>query len=295
MKLSYIKISGIRAILALAIVFSTQSCDKIEPGEDGTYTVYSGSVGEWEDGEPVADHTQRVWIEKYTGPRCTNCPTADESIHDITAQPQYSNKVIATAIHATNIFGTPIGDSPNLRTEEGDAWCLNFLGSSAALPSALLNRQKDNNSIEVIQDFSALSGKVNAILTQSATVAIALSSHFDSQADKISITTNIELLDDVADDLTLTVLIIEDSIVATQRMPDGSENSAYIHNHVLRGMVTDKWGFDIDSPKTRGAARKVTLRASLPEGCIMEHCQTVAFVSDKSSRSIYNVAISPIL
>ena len=285
----------IKTILASTLLFFAVSCDKIEPSEDGTYTVYSGAVGEWEDSEPVADHTHRVWIEKYTGPRCNNCPTADGVIHDILNQASYRDKVVATAIHATAVFGYPIGDSPDLRTDEGEAWCTNFFGNTASFPTVLLNRQKNGSTLNTVNPTSPFTSDIDAIIGEATTVAIAVESHFDSQAGKISITSSIELLDNLDDDITLTVLFIEDSIIATQKMPDGTENAAYVHNHVLRGLVTDKWGFDIDCDKTRGTARKVTLRADLPEGAKQENCQVVAFVSDKSSRTIYNVATCPIL
>ena len=281
-------------ILASSLLLLFASCDKIEPSEDGTYTVYSGAVGEWEDSDPVADHTHRVWIEKYTGPRCNNCPTADGVIHDILNQATYRDKVVATAIHATAVFGTPIGNSPDLRTEEGEAWCTNFFGTTASFPAVLLNRQKNGSTLNTINPTSPFTSDIDAITSEAAAVAMNVSSYFDDQAGKVSITTSVELLEDVADDMTLTVLFIEDSVVAAQKMPDGTENAEYVHNHVLRGLVTDKWGFDIDCDKTRGTARKVTLRADLPEGVKQEHCQVVAFVSDKSSRTIYNVATCPI-
>ena len=297
MKLSTFNVQLSTFLIAALFVFA--GCDKIEPSEDGTYTVYSGAVGEWEDCEALADHTHRVWIEKYTGPRCTNCPTADEVIHDILEQSQYSGKVVATAIHATNVFGYPIGESPDLRIPEGEAWSEFFFGNAAAFPSVILNRQKNGSTYNVINPTAPFTSDIDAIIAEPAYVAMAVDAYFDEQAGKLSITSKVELLNDIVfsnptDDLTLTVLIIEDSLIATQRMPSGGEDEAYVHNHVLRGLVTDKWGLDIDIEHLSGEARKVTLRADLPEGCRKENCQVVAFVSDKTSRIIYNVATCPI-
>ena len=64
-------------IIVLGAIFAfgmLASCDKIAP-ED--YIVYSGATGEWVDGNGVSDKTQRAFIEKYTGVRCPNCPSAD--------------------------------------------------------------------------------------------------------------------------------------------------------------------------------------------------------------------------
>ena len=52
----------------------------------------------------------------------------------------------------------------------------------------------------------------------------------------------------------LQVWIIEDGIVATQLMPDGSANKDYVHNHVFRTAVNGTWGNDI----TIGAGTTLT-------------------------------------
>ena len=46
-------------------------------------------------------------------------------------------------------------------------------------------------------------------------------------------------------DAKLQVWVVEDSITAIQKMPDGSYNSQYIHRHVFRGAVNGDWGTDI--------------------------------------------------
>ena len=55
----------------LAIVSAAAiGCDKID---ENNYIVYSGASGEWFDGTPVEDHSQRAFLEKYTGVRCAWC------------------------------------------------------------------------------------------------------------------------------------------------------------------------------------------------------------------------------
>ena len=90
-----------KIVLSLSIIiltaFAIQSCDKIEQNDDGTYTVYSGAVGEWINGNGVADKSQRALLEKYTGLRCNNCPKADTVIATATAQ--YNGLLIPVSIH----------------------------------------------------------------------------------------------------------------------------------------------------------------------------------------------------
>lgn len=276
-------------LIAMAVCMTAiVSCDKIEPSDDGTYTIYSGAIGQWEDAASLSDHSQRVWIEKYTGPRCPNCPDADVVINGILEQPQYKNVVIATGIHATAVFGTPYAGNPDFRTDEGETWYTSFLGSSTGLPAAMLNRQRIGSTFDVFTPTAAFNDRIDAILNNDAQVALAIESHFDNQANKVSTTATVEILSEINDDLTLTVLVMEDSLIAAQQMPSHAIDSNHVHNHILRGLITDKWGIDVDA--SHGSARKVTLRSDLPDGCLMQNCHIVAFVSDKSTRFIYNVA-----
>lgn len=38
------------------------------------------------------------------------------------------------------------------------------------------------------------------------------------------------------------VWLLEDDITALQKMPDGSVNKTYVHNHVLRAAINGTWG-----------------------------------------------------
>lgn len=43
----------------------------------------------------------------------------------------------------------------------------------------------------------------------------------------------------------LQVWLTEDNIIAFQKMPDGTTNTGYIHNHVLRDAVNGTWGEEV--------------------------------------------------
>ena len=269
-----------KSILAMATAMLLfVGCDKIEPSEDGTFIEYAGAVGEWEDANPLSDQSQRVWIEKYTGVRCTNCPDADEVITSTLSS--YAGRVFATSIHDSVSFGDPVAGSRDLRTAVGTAWC-NYFASDGMKPTALLNRQV------TVTPTSPFTGDIDALLAESPKVAVAVASHWDDQAGKISVTTTVQQLSEVSDDLTLTLLVMEDSLIAAQKYPDHTDTN-YVHNHVLRSVITDKWGFDITGLSV-GTAKKVTLRGDLPEGAVMSRCKIVALVSNKGDRKVLNCA-----
>ena len=277
------KIFNIIAIILISASM-TISCDKIPQDE---YTVFSGAAGEWFDGNGVDDHSQRAIIEKYTGVRCVNCPNADVTITAATAL--YGDKLIALAIHDSSNFTRPIGDTPRLSTEDGNTWS-NFFGVLAAgeYPTAIINRTLNGSSWDLFTPTSGINSRVDNIIKQTPKVAIQADAA--NNDGTVTINVNLEFLQTVSEPLTLTLLIMEDGIIATQKYPD-HEDENYVHNHVLRDVITDVWGADIDCTGASGEKR-VALFNYTPASSEwnLANCHIVAMVSKKDSREILNVA-----
>ena len=260
------------------------SCNKIAQDE---YLVFSGVAGEWYDGKGVSDHSQRAIIEKYTAVRCLNCPIADVAITDATLQ--YGDKLIALAIHDSSNLTRPIGDTPRLSSEDGNTWS-NFFGifATGEYPTALINRTLNGSAWDLFTPTSGINSRVDNIINQTPKVAIQADAA--NNDGTVSINVNLEFLQTVSEPLTLTLLIMEDGIIATQKYPD-HEDENYVHNHVLRDVITDVWGADIDCTGASGEKR-VALFNYTPASSEwnLANCHIVAMVSKKDSREILNVA-----
>ena len=289
--------------LILVSLLAFASCDKIE---ENNYVVYSGASGEWFDGNGVADHTQRAIIEKYTGVRCMNCPTAEDAINN--AVSQYNGKLLAVAIHdSSTAFTRPYNGSPDLRTATGNAWS-NFFGvfAAAQYPMALVNRTQVSGSWDLFNPVSGINSHVDPIVNSPATIAIQVEAGTQASSPAksgtqasspakqslITTTVNIEFLESVGDALNLTLFIIEDGINATQLMPDGSRNEDYIHNHVFRQVITDLWGAQVDCTGAKGEKRMAQFTAEADLNLITDltKCHIVAMISNRETRQIINVA-----
>lgn len=276
-------------ILILLIACATMllaSCDKIE---EDNYIVYAGAAGEWYNGSGVADKSQRALIEKYTGVRCVNCPTADEAINAAIAH--YGNQLIAVAIHDSSAFTKPIGETPRLSSPDGETMSQYFgISKAGQYPAAIISRTASATGWDVFTPTEGINSRVESIINNAATVAVAVDSAVVTN-DTVNITVNIEFLQKVSGDLTLTLMLMEDSLVVTQRLHDGSDNENYVHNHVLRDVITDVWGADIKCDGEMGEKR-VAMFKYVPEKAEwnLHKCHIVAFVSEKTSKHILNVA-----
>lgn len=262
------------------------SCDKIDESQ---YIVYSGVEGAWTDGNGVSDQTQRAIIEKYTGVRCINCPTADEAIN--AAVTQYNGKLIAVAIHDSSFaFTRPIGGSPDLRSAPGNTWSKYFgVFDGGQYPTALVNRTPAGAGWDLFNPLSGINSHVDPIVNQSTAVAVQVDAQ--NSQEGISVTVNLEFLEKINDKLSLTLFIMEDGIVATQRMPDGTDNEGYIHNHVLRQVITDLWGTEVDCNGDKGEKRMANFSYTDADGSWdLSKCHIVALISNKDTRQILNVA-----
>lgn len=262
------------------------SCDKIDESQ---YMVYSGAVGEWIDGDGVADHTQRAIIEKYTGVRCMNCPTAEEAIN--TAVAQYNGKLIAVAIHDSSAFSRPYNNEPNLSSSAGYAWS-KFFGvfDASQYPMALVNRTPAGSGWDLFNPVSAINSHVDPIVNNNASVALQVSAQ--NSQDALSVIVNLEFLETVSDKLNVTLFVMEDGIHATQLLPDGhTKDENYVHNHLLRDVITDLWGAEVDCTGKAGEKRMAlfTYTEANPEWNL-SNCHIVAMITNRDTRQVLNVA-----
>lgn len=266
MKKIFLGLIGLMGLMGL------WACDKIEEGE---YTVYDGAVIDWTAGSSIANPVQRVYVEKYTGPRCTNCPTADVTLAGI-----HNENVVMVSINHPTGQGVPFPGEPDMRTDGGTAWDQYF--GINAIPAAYINRDK---STQYLGDMGNIVGAINSALGETPAVAVEAAAEYGG--GHIFVDIDLEFIKDIANPVTVTVALVEDSLVYKQLMPDGTIDEAYAHNHMLRKVVTGFWGREVEAS---GKALKGALAFEQPEGVNLDNSHVVVFVSEKSSRKVLNCA-----
>ena len=270
----------ISIIPLIAFVMLFAACDKID---EGHYTYFSGAAGTWYESTADIPHTPHALIEKYTGVRCVNCPKADEVIHS--ASEKYGDQLIAVAIHSHSTgFGRPLNDDPTLCTPEGDE-LYNYFGIFGQ-PKALINRVHKDGGWDLFTPTSNFDSRIDDALGSAPKVAIMTENgKFNDSTYNTDI--HLEFLESLSEEVTVSLLIIEDKIYTTQISPEGDIDN-YEQNHVLRTFVTNLWGLDYTRDKSQGSKSMVRLTYQLPDNLKPENCHTVAFVSFKESREIIN-------
>lgn len=268
-------------LVAAALLFA--SCDKIEPSDNGTYTLFAGISANWSDGEPFAAE-QRVLVEKFTGPKCPNCPAADITLD--AAHNLLGDKVVIISINHPVGQGVPFNGDPDMRTEDGNTWD-NYYGVNA-IPAAFINRDK---SKQYTGSMSNITADLQTAVDASPAVGLSVTADSTSDGSALNITVGMQFLQRCSQELTLTLALVEDSLV--YRQSNGDEViSDYKHNHMLRDVLTDIWGAKVDATGAEGECRKATFSTyRIKDSSIrLQNSHIVAFVSERNSKKVLNSA-----
>ena len=268
-----------RSLYILASVLLFASCDKIEPDQ---YTIYAGPTLVWEQGSTGAGYepVQRAYVEKYTGPKCPNCPAADVTLD--AAHQQYGSSLVVVSINHPKGQGEPFPGEPDMRTDDGTAWD-NYFGINA-IPTAYINRRTATQYSGAMDNIKS---DIGAVIAENPVVGVTVDANDEERDGTVDITVNLVFAQSYNKPLTLTLALIEDALA--YRQINGTEYiDDYVHNHMLRDVITDLWGADIDCTGATGEARRTTVSYTLPEGVVEDNCHIVAFVSDKASREVLN-------
>lgn len=242
------------AILLPVAAWALSACDNIESNE------------RWEEKVPV-EIKKNVLIEDFTGQNCVNCPAATDVIHQL-QQGAAGAHIIAVGIHggsmSYSVDKLPFG----LATAIGETYNKDWGVSS--WPSGMVDRQGG------LLEFTAWPSAAASRLQLDPAVDMQLSTAFDGNASdtqwgKAEITVKLsELQAGALENAYVNVWITEGNIVARQTKPEGSDN-AYVHQHVLRDVLTPAYGekvmsqdaegmatctFSYDIPKTYGRSSK---------------------------------------
>ena len=241
------KLKNIVALAALGLSFA--ACDDIKESERFIPVT------------PEASTTKNVLIEDFTGMNCINCPNAAAEIQKIQAT-YGAEKIIAVAVHGEmpGLSG-PLANS--LGTEYYNHWGVE------TLPIGMVDRQG-------LQNYPSWMAKADERLKAQVTpLSLSLDNTVYSE-DTRSITVQVKALAEADLAAQLQVWITESNIKSFQKMPDGSINTNYVHNHVLRDAVNGTWGEPITFEA--GVAQQVTYTYDIPETWKAENLAVVAFV-----------------
>lgn len=223
-----------------------------------------------------------VLLEDYTGVRCNNCPAAGELALQL--QEQYHHKVVVLGVHA-GFLSQPIGGYPNFMTTEGSEWYSQFGFDSN--PIGTVNRKLNGGSYGY--NSSAWGEAIAEALQEEAVVEMTPSVEYNAATRDLKVDISSKFIAELPDTYSLTVCIMEDSIVGKQLTPSGNIDN-YVHRHVFRGTMNGAWGEDINTTAIApGDVVTKSFTTKLNDAYNADQCYIVAYISNSDNKEVIQV------
>lgn len=175
-----------------------------------------------------------VIVEEFTTENCPNCPAAATKLHNVLAEPFYSDNVVAVCHHSGYRY-----DSFTTAFDRDYEWFYNANGGTYA-PAMMLDRAltvESNTPVFFPSSESMLKNEIDKRLASPSSVSLAISAEKKSDS-KLTVSVFGKRIDGMDDDLNVTVFLVENNISTDQQAGVGA---GYLHQHVSRA-VNQTWG-----------------------------------------------------
>lgn len=279
-KLSLIKIFSV-GIIFLVI----NSCKEVGPAIDLTETVYETFIE-----TPEAPQERIVIIEDFTGAGCVNCPLAHEAIAEIISL--HPGRIAALAIY--NYPSDPLYIDENFRSGTADN-VGEYLGATVSWPASIIDRVDFEDDNSLVEEPDNLLPFAEQELTKPTSCNIYLDPVYDNVSGILSLTVTIKYTEEITVPNHISVALAENGIIAAQVTPTG-EVPDYVHNHVMRDMLTFYSGDDLPEENAPGRVYVFNYTYNIPSDWNSDNIEVIAFVHnfETDNKEILQGAIAPL-
>ena len=225
--------------------------------------------------DPSAVVRSSLLIE-YSGWQCVNCPTAAEEAHRL--QELYGENLVVVVMHPESNPNTRHNNKPalNYTCPEADSIYIMMGGTNTTpFPTGNVNMVKEPTK-GYFNDYDQWATLVSQAYAAPKPMLLSVEANGYADSRDVWMAVDMTNLDSKAAEVTLQVWLTEDSVIGSQKKPEGTDKE-YAHNHLLRASITPIKGESmvIDAHMTHQIVHEYTL----PEKVVKENCNIVAIVS----------------
>jgi len=217
---------------------------------------------------------KKILIDDFTGTACPNCPDAHAIISELITS--YPEQVIA--ISEYNYSGDPLYIDQNLVTE--DALDIdNYLGPTSSWPAVCLDRKDFNNDGSIIEYHENLPILILDQVGTTPPVNMYINTFYNSSSREVKVDITIKYTETITSNNHISIALTESGIIAAQIDDNvGGEVEDYIHNHVLRKMLTYYTGDALPEENVAGRVYEFEYTYTIPDTWNADNMNVVAFV-----------------
>lgn len=220
----------------IAILFFLLACEEVPPRINFTEaTLFIDTCFQISEDQIPQTPKKNIYIEDITGVQCPNCPRATERIKEIKGT--FSGSVVSVALYTSNFPGLtlPKPEDIDLRTEEATDIHSEVFDRSP-MPGGGINRRAFPGEAGIRTNYLNWANYAQEISEEDAPLDLKLFIDSDDKGNYLRIETitlkSLEL------PLVVYISLLEDSLIAPQKTYDQTTIYDYVHNYVLRQMLT---------------------------------------------------------
>jgi hypothetical protein len=225
-----------------------------------------------------------VLLEEFTGVGCTNCPKGSREIANLLTQ--FPDNLVAVSIHAGFFADTSIFNfgKYDFRTEQGE-FLYGYMAPNEGYPAGVVDRTSRNGHLQIsLQEWASA---INNDIQIPPSIEIAITRTYDAGTHQLNVTVDGIGKENVTADLRLSVMLTESGIVDAQDDKEATPNIVlnYVHNHVLRDMLTPAAGEPFATSISTGEKFSKSYTTTLNDQWVPENMEIVAFISAVNGNS----------
>lgn len=232
---------------------------------------------------------RNVVLEEYTGIYCGYCP--DGHVRAKALEDKFPGRVVVINIHAGSYANPQSGSGhPDFRTTYGPD--LLSKAGVAGFPAGTINREVftgGNYQQQQPPTGEALSrggwdpaGSV--VVGQASPVNVGAITSWNGSTRELTVDVELYYTDNADATNKLNVVFLENGYVGYQG--GSAEGANYVHNKILRHMLTGTWGETI-STTTKGTLVQKTYKYTVPSEYDVLECDIAVFVTKGNNRFVY--------
>lgn len=252
----------------------------------------------------LTGYDQKVFLEDFTGYRCTNCPRATATANNLIAE--YGDRVVVAAVHCSNEFAAPTTTDPSepfykdFRTESGEIYYIYNAYDIQGLPSGVINRLGIDGASQAVPDLFWADIMAEWMADNNPEIYIEIEhANFNADSSAIDVDVMVKPISlDPSENYYFNMAILENGIDEAQKNASNDIIYDYVHNHVLRGNSHGPWGIigfpgDVEIGDDEGF--HFNFRMDFANEWVPENCEIVVYAAKESTREIVQVEQSHLI
>jgi len=277
--------------LVTTVIFLTNACKEIGPAIDLT-----GS-GAAQDTTfvttPDAAQAKVILLEEFTGVRCINCANGHVAAASLKAA--NPGRVYSIALHSFNLDEPYLYSFIDLTLDKAEQ-IQQAYAAGTSKPSSMIDRVLFPGESSPAYLLAKWPGYVSTRLAATTPVNVELTNNYNNATRELEIKLKIQYTALVTDQNSFTIYLAENNLITAQLMPTGDVDTNYVHNDVMREIITPNGGSSLPEAAVVGRTYLKTFKITIPEDFDPSELEVIAFVHKTgASNEILQTAVKKIL